>query len=126
MNMILAIAAGGAIGAVGRHFAVAQIGHWVGHGFPWGIMIVNIVGSLFMGILLEILALMWSPSLEMRAFLTVGVLGAFTTFATFSFDVALLYERGQFISAALYIAGSVAISVLALFAGLALVRSILT
>jgi CrcB protein len=126
MNMILAIAAGGAVGAVGRHFAVAQIGQWVGHGFPWGIMIVNIVGSLFMGILLETLALTWSPSLEMRAFLTVGVLGAFTTFATFSFDVALLYERGQFISAALYIAGSVAISVLALFAGLALVRSLLT
>jgi fluoride exporter len=126
MNMILAIAAGGAVGAVGRHYAAAQIGQWMGHGFPWGIMIVNIVGSLCMGILVETLALMWSPSPETRAFLVVGVLGAFTTFSTFSLDVALLYERGQILPAALYIAGSVALSVLALFAGLALMRSLLT
>ncbi|MBT5110524.1 MAG: fluoride efflux transporter CrcB [Rhodospirillaceae bacterium] len=126
MNMILAIAAGGAVGAVARHFAAAQIGHWLGHGFPWGIMIVNIVGSLCMGVLVETLALTWSPSQEVRAFLVVGVLGAFTTFSTFSLDVALLYERGQIMAAALYVAGSVTISVLALFAGLALMRSLLT
>ena len=126
MKMILAIAAGGAVGAVARHLAASQISHLVGHGFPWGVMSVNILGSFLMGVLVEVLALTWSPPLEVRAFLVVGILGAFTTFSTFSLDVALLYERGQMLSAALYVAGSVALSVLALFGGLALMRSVLT
>ncbi|MFT6579727.1 MAG: CrcB protein [Alphaproteobacteria bacterium] len=126
MKMILAIAAGGAFGALGRHFLSAQIGHWMGYGFPWGIMTINILGSFSMGALVETMALTWSPSVELRAFLAVGVLGAFTTFSTFSLDAALLYERGQFMTMALYVAGSVALSILALFGGLALMRSILT
>ncbi|MBL4721486.1 MAG: CrcB family protein, partial [Alphaproteobacteria bacterium] len=92
----------------------------------WGVMSVNILGSFLMGVLVEVLALTWSPPLEVRAFLVVGILGAFTTFSTFSLDVALLYERGQMMSAALYVAGSVTLSVLALFGGLALMRSVLT
>jgi fluoride exporter len=126
MKMILAIAAGGAFGAVARHFLSAQIGQWMGVGFPWGIMTINILGSLFMGALVETLALVWSPPEALRAFLAVGILGAFTTFSTFSLDAALLYERGQFMAMALYVAGSVGLSILALFGGLALMRSILT
>lgn len=124
--MILAIAAGGAFGAVARHFLSAQIGHWMGYGFPWGIMTINILGSFSMGALVETMALAWSPPAELRAFLAVGILGAFTTFSTFSLDAALLYERGQFMAMALYVAGSVGLSILALFGGLALMRSILT
>jgi len=61
---------------------------------------------------------------EVRAFLTVGILGGYTTFSTFSLDSVLLIERGSYVSAAIYIAGSALLSILALFAGLWLVRSI--
>ncbi len=122
MNMILAVAAGGALGAVGRHFVNTAAVHLLGSGFPWGTLTVNVVGSFVMGVIIELSALVWSPGLELRAFLTVGILGAFTTFSTFSLDVALLYERGQLALAAGYITLSVTLSVGALFAAMALIR----
>ncbi|MCZ6511544.1 MAG: CrcB family protein, partial [Alphaproteobacteria bacterium] len=82
-------------------------------------------GSFLMGVLIEAMALAWSPTAEMRALLTVGVLGAFTTFSTFSLDVAVLYERGASLLLAFYIVTSVAVSILALFAGLRLMRLVL-
>jgi CrcB protein len=124
MKIILAIAAGGAFGAVARHFVNNQITHWLGDGFPWGILVANVAGSFAMGVLVESMALVWSPSLELRAFLIVGGLGAFTTFSTFSLQVALLYERGQMMLAAGYIISSVTLAVGGLFAGLALVRAV--
>lgn len=124
MKIVLAIAAGGAFGAVARHFVNNQITHWLGDGFPWGILIANVAGSFAMGVLAESLALVWSPSQELRAFLVVGVLGAFTTFSTFSLQVVLLYERGQMMLAAGYAASSVVLAVGGLFAGLALVRAV--
>lgn len=123
MKIILAIAAGGAFGAVARHFVNNQITHWLGDGFPWGILVANVAGSFAMGVLAESMALFWSPSQELRAFLIVGGLGAFTTFSTFSLQVALLYERGQMMLAAGYIISSVTLAVGGLFAGLALVRA---
>ena len=125
MKLLLAIAVGGAIGAVGRHLVSARIGHWLGTGFPWGILAVNVVGALIMGLLIEAMALAWSPSPELRALLTVGVLGGFTTFSAFSLDIVLLYERGDFAAAFLYIAGSVILSVGALLVGLRLARAVL-
>jgi CrcB protein len=125
MNMILAIAAGGAIGAVARYIAAAQIGHWLGTGFPWGILLVNIVGSFLMGILVESMTLAWSPSAELRALLVVGVLGAFTTFSTFALDIVTVLERGQIFLAALYIGASVGLAVLALLGGMGLMRTVL-
>lgn len=123
--MILAVAAGGALGAVGRYLLVVQVGHWLGTGFPFGTMAANVLGSFVMGALIETMALVWSTSLEMRAFLTVGALGAFTTFSTFSMDVALLAERGAFGPAFLYILSSVVLSIGALFAAMHLFRSLL-
>ena len=122
MKLILAIAAGGACGAVARQFFAAQVMHWMGSGFPWGILAVNILGSFLMGVLIETMALVWSPAQEVRAFLIVGCLGAFTTFSTFAMDIVLLYERGQALGAAIYIASSVGLSVLALIGGLHLMR----
>ena len=78
MKVLLAVAAGGAIGAVGRYLLVTQVGHWFGTAFPLGTIVVNVLGSFILGALVEIMALAWSPSLELRALLTVGVLGAFT------------------------------------------------
>ncbi len=122
MKLILAIAAGGALGAVGRHFVMVQVGHWFGTGFPYGTVVVNVVGSFILGVLVELFALLWSPSLEARALLTVGAMGAFTTFSTFSMDAVLLYERGALAQAAAYIAASVVLSILAFFLGLRLCR----
>lgn len=125
MKLILAIAAGGALGAVARHFVSVQAAAWFGSSFPIGTLTVNVVGSFIMGVLVETMALAWSTSGELRAFLTVGILGAFTTFSTFSLDVATLVERGETLSAGLYVAASVVLSIGALFLGLAVMRAVL-
>jgi CrcB protein len=123
--MMLFVAAGGALGAVARYLAVTGVGAVVGMGFPYGTMVVNILGSFILGALVETLALTWSPSQEVRALLVVGILGAFTTFSTFSLDVILQLERGHLTGAAVYILSSVTFSVLGLFAGLRLMRLVL-
>ena len=125
VKMLLAVAAGGAVGAVGRYLVVSAVGHIFGTGFPLGTIVVNVVGSFVLGGLIEALALVWSPSPELRAMVVVGVLGAFTTFSTFSMDVVLLYERGALGHAALYIGASVILSIGAFFLGLSLLRSAL-
>ena len=124
--MILAIACGGAIGAVGRHFVNVGTVVLLGTGFPWATLTVNVVGSFLVGALVHVFAVSWPVSMEMRALLTVGGLGAFTTFSTFSLDVVLLYERGQLLLAGAYIVASVVLSITALFAGLKLARILFT
>jgi CrcB protein len=122
MRAVLAVALGGAVGAVLRYWTYQLTGHLLGTQFPFGTLTVNVVGSFAMGVLVESLALAWSAPSEVRLFLAVGVLGAFTTFSAFSLDFALLYERGRLDLSALYTALSVACSVGALFAGLHLTR----
>lgn len=125
MKMLMAVALGGAMGAVGRYLVIGQVGQWFGTGFPTGTIVVNVVGSFVMGLFIELMALTWSPSPELRALLTVGFLGAFTTFSTFSMDVALLTERSHLGQAAFYILVSVALSIAGLFAGMHLFRSLM-
>ena len=126
VKIIVAIAIGGAVGAVARHLVGAQMLRLLGSGFPWGTLTVNVVGSFAMGALVELMALRWSVGPELRAFMTVGVLGAFTTFSTFSLDVAVLGERGEVLPAALYVLLSVGLSISALFFGLWLFRQLLS
>jgi len=122
MHMLVAIAVGGAVGALGRHFVNVAMGSLLGTGFPWGTVTVNIVGSFLMGVLIHMLAVSWNVSPEMRALLTVGALGAFTTFSTFSLDVVTMYERDELLLTGIYIAVSVVASIGALFVGLRLAR----
>ncbi len=124
MGMVLAIAAGGAVGSVARYGTMVWMGRWLGTGFPYGTLIVNLVGGLIMGVLVELMALVWSPSETMRAFLTVGILGGFTTFSTFSLDSWFLIQRGDVALGALYIVASVILSIGALVAGLYLTRMV--
>ena len=124
MKTLLLIAAGGALGAAARHVVNNQVTAWFGDVFPWGILVTNVAGSFAMGLMVGLLETIWAPPQEIRTFIVVGFLGAFTTFSTFSLQVALLYERGQSLLAALYIAASVILAVGGLFAGLALVKSI--
>lgn len=124
MKLVLAIAAGGAVGALARHFAAAGITALAGPGFPLGIFVVNVVGSLMMGILVEAFALGTLMGQELRAFLAVGVLGAFTTFSTFSLDAVLLLQRGLVFQAMSYVGGSVVLAIAGLYLGLMLGRAL--
>jgi fluoride exporter len=114
---------GAGIGGALRHgFNLAAV-RLFGFGFPYGTLIVNVLGSLLMGLLAGYFAFRTGIPQHMRLFLTTGVLGGFTTFSAFSLDAALLMERHAYWSAAAYMAGSVVLSLLALFAGLSLFRT---
>lgn len=123
MTRVLAVALGGALGSVARYVMVAQMTRWFGAAFPWGTLAVNIVGGLAIGLLAEAMALKWSVTQEVRLFLITGVLGGFTTFSAFSLEVVALIERGEAAAALAYVLASVVLSVGAVFAGLALIRS---
>ena len=119
----LYVALGGAGGAVGRYALMSVLGRWLGFGFPYGTLVVNVLGSFAMGILVALLARYLPPAQnEIRALVAVGFLGAFTTFSSFSLDVVTLYERGEWNVALFYIGLSVVACVMALMAGLYLFR----
>ena len=123
-SLLVAVAAGGAVGALARYMVTASLPRLVGHGFPWGTVVVNVLGSLVMGVLIDLMARRWSAPAEARVFLVTGCLGAFTTFSTFSLDIVTLYERGALGAAAAYTVGSVVAGVAALFLGLWLGRTL--
>jgi CrcB protein len=101
---------------------VVMVTRLFGHGFPSGTVAVNILGSFAMGLLVEGLALRWQVGPELRGFITVGVLGGFTTFSTFSLDIVTLFQRGTPGIAGFYLAVSVAGGIMALAAGMSLGR----
>ncbi|HEY4405480.1 MAG TPA: fluoride efflux transporter CrcB [Xanthobacteraceae bacterium] len=116
---------GGGLGAMLRH-GMNLLGArlFPGLGFPIATMTVNITGSIVMGVLVAAFALKGGTQ-HWRLFLTTGILGGYTTFSSFSLDVAVLYERGDLVSAALYILGSVVLSIAGIFLGLTLTRYVL-
>jgi CrcB protein len=121
-NVWLAVAAGGAMGAMARHGVSHAALRLLGPNFPWGTLFANVVGSFAMGLLIVWLAAREPSSPAMRAFLTVGLLGAFTTFSTFSLEVVTLYRDRTMMIAGAYLLVSVILSVGSLLAGLALGR----
>lgn len=121
--MWLYVAIGGAFGAMGRYGFMSLVGRRFGDAFPYGTLGANVLGSFAMGALVALLARYLPPmQQEMRALLAVGFLGAFTTFSTFSLDVMVLYERGQWMAALGYITLSVVLCVAALALALFLFR----
>lgn len=116
------IATGGAFGAVARYGVGVATVKVFGHGFPWGTMIVNVLGSFLMGVLIAKLAQIDGVSQDVRHLCATGFLGAFTTFSTFSLDIVTLWERGEMLHAALYMALSVILGIAALFFALWLVK----
>ena len=122
---LLAVACGGAVGAVARYLVYLGTAQILGMGFPFATLLVNIIGSFLMGLLIELSVLAWTPTQEVRLFLATGVLGSFTTFSTFSLDFAALYERGKFLLCALYLGASVMLSIGAFFAAVLLLRHLL-
>ena len=119
---LLQVALGGAIGATGRYLTGVAAVRLMGPSFPWGTLVVNVVGSFVMGVIA-----VWLAERGLTRFaplLMTGILGGFTTFSAFSLDAVSLYERGEVAAAGIYIAASVGLSVLALVAGLVLARGV--
>ncbi len=126
MRLLMLAAAGGALGAGSRHLINIGCARLLGTGFPWGTLVVNVVGSFAMAALIEALALKFGGSLELRTFLATGVLGGFTTFSAYSLDFATLMARKEQVLAFVYLGGSVVLAILAFYAGLMFVRALLT
>ena len=124
MPVVAWVALGGAIGSAVRYGVNVWSGRLLGSEFPWATLAVNVIGCFAMGLFIELMALKLNVSLETRAFLTTGILGGFTTFSAFSLDFALLIERKTFALAGAYAAGSVLLSLAAVFLGLYLVRAL--
>jgi CrcB protein len=121
MNYLL-VFVGGGLGASLRHTVNVACGRLLGTAFPYHTFIINITGSIVMGLIAGYLAFKGEASQPWRLFLMTGVLGGYTTFSAFSLDTALLYERGEVALALAYVLGSVLLSIAGLFAGLALIR----
>lgn len=119
MNLLL-VMAGGAVGAGARHLVGRAMLARLGPAWPWGTLTVNVVGGLLMGLLAGALAR--GAAEPWRLLLGVGVLGGFTTFSAFSLETVAMIERGAIVPALGYVLVSVAGSLVALGAGLWLVR----
>lgn len=123
MNATLLVAAGGAIGAVARYGASVLVGRLWSGGFPLATLLINIVGSVLMGVLIGTLARSLPQMAdEIRLFVGVGILGGFTTFSSFSLDAIVLIERGEWAQAALYVVLSVVVCLAGLYLGLLISR----
>ncbi|MEO7220940.1 MAG: fluoride efflux transporter CrcB [Devosia sp.] len=123
MNAYLLVGLGGAIGSIARYGSGVLVGRLWPWPFPLTTMLVNISGSLIMGLFIGYLARTtpaWQA--DARLFFAVGVLGGFTTLSSFSLDTVYLVERGEIGQAAFYVIGSIAISIVALFVGMLIMR----
>ena len=118
------IAIGGAAGAVARYGVNVGSIAVFGHEFPYGTLMVNILGSFLMGLVIAKFVQMHDISQEIKSLITTGFLGAFTTFSTFSLDFVTLWERGDIVPAFLYVLASVVLSIFALFLGLWVIRGL--
>jgi len=123
LNYLL-VFVGGGLGSTLRHTVNIVCPRWLGNAFPYNTFIINITGSMGMGLIAGYLSFKGEASQPWRMFLMTGILGGYTTFSAFSLDAGLLYERGEIALALLYVAGSVVLSLAGLFAGLALVRTL--
>lgn len=122
--LLLFLSAGGVVGTLARYGLSGWIYGWMGATFPWGTFVVNLIGSFLLGFLTR--AMQTAPfSPEVRAMLTIGFCGAFTTFSTLSYETVALLQQGAWARAAAYAFGSLGFGLLAVFAGIALANETL-
>jgi CrcB protein len=125
MNQLIAVALGGSLGSVLRFLVSTGTYQWLGRGFPYGTLAVNVIGSFLIGLLAEALILQRIAfALEYRAGILVGIMGGFTTFSSFSLETIYLIEQGSFAKAALNVLVSIAACLLAVWLGLLSGRSL--
>jgi len=124
MNQVAAIALGGALGSVLRYGLSSATHGWLGRGFPYGTLVVNVLGSLVMGMLFVLLVERVAESTVLRAGLLIGLLGGFTTFSSFSIETLNLIEQGALVKAAVNVFASVTLCLAATWAGMMLGRQL--
>ena len=124
LRTVLAVAAGGACGALMRFWAMQGVHALLGRGFPLGTLVVNVTGSVAMGAVYVLFSERYDLAPEWRAALTIGFLGAFTTFSTFSMDTLLLVHQGDHLKAGMNILLSVALCLAGCWLGMAAARQI--
>jgi fluoride exporter len=125
VRTIWAVAIGAALGGVSRYYVASALQQRLGATFPWGTLAVNVSGSLLLGVLIRYAFATPSMSVELRALLTTGFCGGYTTFSTYSYETAALLEDGQYSRAALYATASVVVALAATFAGFVLARELI-
>ena len=124
MNLLIIFIAGG-LGSVARYTMMTAIGRVMGTNFPWHTLGVNLLGALLIGAVTELLALRTIPTEMARLLLVTGFLGGFTTFSAFSLENALMWQKGDYIQLAVYIAASVVGTLIAVLCGTAAMKAVL-
>lgn len=124
MGELIAIASGGALGAVMRFWMSSGVYSWLGRDFPYGTLSVNVVGSFIIGITFVLLTERLAYGAEVRAFIMIGFLGAFTTFSTFSLETLMLIQQDMLFKATLNIVVSVLLCLLASWLGMMLAKAL--
>jgi CrcB protein len=126
MQAYLLVFFGAGLGGCLRHAINLLAARGLGTNFPWGTFLINISGSLVMGLIAGFLTFRAGESWtqHVRLFVLTGILGGYTTFSAFSLDSALLYERGDLAGMAAYVGGSVVLALVGVFSGLALMRAL--
>lgn len=124
INQLIFIAAGGAIGAIFRFLVSNGIHSFMSRDFPYGTLTVNVIGSFVMGMSYVMLIERLNVSPEWRAFIVVGLLGAFTTFSTFSIETLVLIQNNELSKAMLNVLLSVVLCVMGSWIGLILGRQL--
>jgi CrcB protein len=124
VSQVIAIAGGGAIGALLRFWLSSGVYQLLGRGFPWGTLFVNVLGSFLMGLLFVLFLERGLVSSEVRAAVLVGLLGSLTTFSTFSMETLTLIEQADYLKALLNLLSSLLICLLACWLGLVLGRQL--
>ena len=124
MVNILYIAGGGALGALLRYWISTLMDNIFGHDFPYGTLSVNVIGSVAIGLLYMVSVERFTISVELRAGLMIGLLGAFTTFSSFSLETLTLIQSGQQVKAVLNVILSVTLCLIGCWAGMALGKQI--
>lgn len=123
MNGFLLVGAGGALGAMTRYGFSSIVGRLWPMGFPLATLLINIIGSIAMGLFVGVMAkLLPANQEELRLFVAVGIFGGFTTFSSFSLDTIVLIERGELLQAISYVALSVVVCLIGLYLGLLITR----
>jgi CrcB protein len=124
-DVLVVVAAGGALGSLARWGLGEALAGSEGS-FPWATFIVNVSGSFALGLLMVLVLEVWPPSRYVRPFLGVGVLGGYTTFSTYALDTRALVVAGRAPAAGLYLLGTLAVGLVAVWAGIALARAVAT
>jgi len=121
-SIYLFVALGGALGATLRFFIMQISVQWLGKDFPFGTLLVNIVGSFFLGLMYALIEQGYIADFPWRAMISVGLLGALTTFSTFSVDSLLLLQQGQYVKSVVNIALNVVLCMAVAWLGMQVIK----